>query len=63
MTNPVNKKTEEEERQQKRKEAKELGDKIMYGLELAYDRLVERTRKNNGTLVVMHDGKIVEIRP
>jgi len=62
MNNPVNKKTEEERRKQRR-EAKELGDKIMYGLELAYDRLVERTRKNNGTLVIMEDGKIVEIKP
>jgi len=53
----------EEERRKAIKEARDIGDKIMYGLELAYDRLVERTRKNNGTLVIMKDGKIVEIKP
>jgi len=62
MNSLKTKKTDAKRRREQR-EADELGDKIMYGLSLAYERLVERTRKNNGTLVVMKDGKIIEIKP
>jgi len=44
-------------------EMDELKAKILEGLDLAYQKLVEKTRKNGGTLVVERDGKIVHIKP
>ena len=37
--------------------------KIEQGLELSYQRLLETKRRNNEYLVVMHDDKIVSIKP
>lgn len=44
-------------------ETDELTAKILKGLDLAYQRLVEKTRKNGGTIVVERGGKIVHIKP
>ena len=41
----------------------ELVNKIQKGLELAYERLLEEKRANNGELVVLRDNKIVTIKP
>jgi len=41
----------------------ELKNKILKGLEITYERLVEEKKANNGELVVMRDGKIVKIKP
>jgi len=38
-------------------------EKIMRGLELSYQRLLETKRRNNEELVVMREGKIVRIKP
>jgi hypothetical protein len=37
--------------------------KIMKGLELAYERLIAYKKAKNSVLVVMRDNKIVEIKP
>ena len=37
--------------------------KIVDGMELVYQKLIESTRKEGGELVVMRDGKIVRIKP
>lgn len=37
--------------------------RVFKGLDLAYQKLIEKTRKNGGTLVVERDGKIVHIKP
>ncbi len=59
--------SEQEAQYEKRKAAQEEMDelkaKVFEGLDLAYQRLVEKTRKNGGTLVVEMDGKIVHIKP
>ena len=38
-------------------------DKILAGLKLAYERMIEDKRKNNGEIAIMKDGKIVVIKP
>jgi hypothetical protein len=38
-------------------------DKILRGLELSYERLLEEKKRNHGELVVMRDNKIVRIKP
>jgi len=40
-----------------------IHEKIIAGLALAYERLVESKRRNGGVLVVVRDGKIVHIKP
>ncbi|MCH7398314.1 hypothetical protein MM236_09950 [Belliella sp. DSM 107340] len=42
---------------------KEERDKIVKGLEEAYRKLVEFKKANNSPLVVVRNGKIVEIDP
>lgn len=44
-------------------EIKELQDRIDAGILLAQRRLIERTRKENGDLVVVRDGKVVRLHP
>lgn len=44
-------------------ELKQERDKVVKGLELAYERLVEHKRKVNSPFVVMKNGKIVELDP
>ena len=41
----------------------ELKNKILKGLEITYERLIEQKKANNSELVVMRDGKIVKIKP
>ncbi|QBO57429.1 hypothetical protein [Chryseobacterium salivictor] len=38
-------------------------NKIIKGLEKAYDKMIELKRKNNGEIVVIKDDKIVKIKP
>ena len=44
-------------------EIKELQERIDAGILLAQRRLIERTRKDNGDLVVMRNGKVVRLTP
>ena len=49
----------------KKKEAKKesLKDKLLKGLDLAYERMIAEKRKNNQKIVVRREGKIVTINP
>ena len=44
-------------------ENNEFRDKVLKGLDLSYQRLIEYKRKNNGEIVIMKDGKIVKVKP
>jgi hypothetical protein len=44
-------------------EIRELQERIDAGILLAQRRLIERTRKDNGDLVVMRDGQVVRLTP
>ena len=44
-------------------ELRELQERIDAGILLAQRRLIERTRRDNGDLVVVRDGKIVHLTP
>ncbi len=41
----------------------ERRNKILKGLELAYERMVEFKRKNNSEIVIIQENKIVKIKP
>ena len=41
----------------------ELRDKILSGLEKAYEKLIEFKKQKKSELVIMKDGKIVKIKP
>ncbi len=43
-------------------EIKQMQEKINAGILLARKRLIERTRKEDGELVVVRDGKVVRIK-
>ena len=43
-------------------EIKQLQEKINAGILLARKRLIEKTKKENGELVVFRDGKVVCIK-
>lgn len=43
-------------------EIKQLQEKIAAGIVLARKRLVEKTKKEDGELVVVRDGKVVRIK-
>ena len=43
-------------------ESDQLTDKITQGVKLAIQRLIERTKKEDGELVISKDGKIVHIK-
>ena len=45
------------------KESDEFRDKVIKGLELSYQRLIEEKRRNNQEIVIMKDGKIVKVKP
>jgi len=49
----------------KKKEVKKdiLEDKLLKGLNLAYERMIAQKRKNNQKIVVRREGKIVTINP
>lgn len=40
-----------------------LKNKILKGLEIAYERLIEFKKEKNSELVIMKDGEIVKIKP
>ena len=40
-----------------------LEDKLLKGLDLAYERMIAEKRKNNQKIVVRREGKIVTITP
>ena len=44
-------------------EKKSLKDKLLKGLDLAYERMIAEKRKNNQKIVVRREGKIVTITP
>ncbi|MBL0051058.1 MAG: hypothetical protein IPP29_05760 [Bacteroidetes bacterium] len=41
----------------------EFKDKVMLGLEKAYEKLIEFKKQKNTELVIIRDGKIVKIKP
>ena len=43
-------------------ETKQLQEKINAGILLARKRLIEKTKKEDGELVVVRDGKVVRIK-
>jgi len=43
-------------------ESDQLVDKITEGVKLAIRRLIERTKKEDGELVIFRDGKVVRIK-
>ena len=43
-------------------ESDQLVDKITEGVKLAIQRLIERTKKEDGELVISRDGKVVRIK-
>jgi len=47
----------------KDKESNERVNKILKGLELAYEKLLAEKKAKNGELVVLRDNKIVTIKP
>lgn len=40
-----------------------LRNKIVSGLDLVYERLIEFKRQKNSELVILKDGKIVYVKP
>lgn len=44
-------------------EIRQLQERIDAGVLLAQKRLIERTKRENGDLVVIRDGKIMHLRP
>lgn len=43
-------------------EIAEMREKIIEGLQLARRRLVEKTKREGGELVIMRDGKVVRVK-
>ena len=43
-------------------ESDQLVDKITEGVKLAIQRLIERTKKEDGYLVISRDGKVVRVK-
>jgi hypothetical protein len=41
----------------------EFRNKIIIGLEIAYEKMLEFKRQKNSELVIMRDNKIVRIKP
>jgi len=44
-------------------EKESLKDKLLKGLDLAYERMITEKHKNNQKIVVRREGKIVTINP
>jgi len=42
-------------------ESRELREKIQYGLQLSFSRLLEEKKRTGSKLVTMLDGKVVEL--
>jgi hypothetical protein len=47
----------------KEKEHNERVNKILKGLELAYEKMISEKRAKNSEIVVLRNGKIVTIKP
>lgn len=47
----------------KDKESNVRVNKILRGLEITYEKLVEEKRAKNGELVIMRNNKIITIKP
>ncbi|GHT50551.1 hypothetical protein AGMMS49982_06090 [Bacteroidia bacterium] len=45
------------------KEKIEVKNKVLKGLDIAYEKLLADTRAKNGELIVLRDNKIVAIKP
>jgi len=45
------------------RESNERVNKILKGLELAYEKLLEEKRAKNSELVILRDNKIVTVKP
>lgn len=45
------------------KEQMELREKLLAGLDKAYEKLIEYKKQKNSVLVVMRDGKITHVKP
>lgn len=43
-------------------EIKQMQEKINVGILLARKRLIEKTKKEGGELVIMRDGKIIHVK-
>ncbi len=43
-------------------ESVELFDKVTAGVKLAIKRLIEKTQKENGELVISRNGKVVRVK-
>jgi hypothetical protein len=46
-----------------KKSEDEFLNRLMEGLQLAYQRMVEHKRKHNHKMVILRDGKVVTINP
>lgn len=44
------------------KDMKELEEKILKGIALAYEKLVEQKKREDGELVFSQDGKIITVK-
>ena len=47
----------------KAEKQKELYNKILVGLEMVYEKLIEFKKQKKSELVILKDGKIVKIKP
>lgn len=45
-----------------RTEREQIIDKITKGVELAIQRLIEKTKKEDGELVISRDGKVIRVK-
>lgn len=45
-----------------KEESDQLTDKITEGVKLAIQRLIDRTKKEDGELVIYKDGKVVRVK-
>ncbi len=43
-------------------ESDELVNKITEGVKLSIQRLIERTKKEDGELVIFRDGKVIKVK-
>ena len=46
-----------------KKEHKDFSNKMMAGLQLAYERMIEYKKYKKSTIVVKRDGQLVELDP
>ena len=46
-----------------KEQIKDIREKIIKGLNMTYEKLLEMKRKNNSILVVSENGKIIKVKP